>query len=89
MSRLAKMVAAGATALAVISGPALAALGGGGPKGKLTDAKAKGVKFGCKPKLIPHQQREAIRRRDRDGETLRTIARTYNVRVATISRLHP
>jgi DNA invertase Pin-like site-specific DNA recombinase len=41
-----------------------------------TDAKAKGVKFGRKPKLTPHQQREAIRRRDRDGETLRSIART-------------
>ena len=52
-----------------------------------SDAKAKGVKFGRKPKLTPHQQREAIRRRDRDGETLRSIARTYNVSAATISRL--
>ena len=34
------------------------------------DAKDKGVKFGRKPKLTPHQQREAIRRRDVDGETL-------------------
>ena len=39
------------------------------------DAKAKGVKFGRKPKLTPHQQREAIRRRDLDGETLRSIGR--------------
>jgi DNA invertase Pin-like site-specific DNA recombinase len=42
------------------------------------DAKAKGVKFGRKPKLTPHQQREAIRRRDVDGETLRSIGRSYN-----------
>jgi DNA invertase Pin-like site-specific DNA recombinase len=51
------------------------------------DAKAKGVKFGRKPKLTPHQQREAIRRRDVDGETLRSIARSYNVSPQTISRL--
>jgi len=51
------------------------------------DAKAKGVKFGRKPKLTPHQQREAIKRRDVDGETLRSIARTYNVSPQTISRL--
>jgi DNA invertase Pin-like site-specific DNA recombinase len=37
------------------------------------DAKAKGVKFGRKPKLTLHQQREALRRRDVDGETLRSI----------------
>src|SRR6201992_1383840 len=43
------------------------------------DAKAKGVKFGRKPKLTPHQQREAIKRRGVDGETLRSIARTHNV----------
>jgi DNA invertase Pin-like site-specific DNA recombinase len=53
------------------------------------DAKAKGVKFGRKPKLTPHQQREAIKRRDKDGETLRSIARSYNVSAATISRLPP
>jgi hypothetical protein len=33
------------------------------------------------------QQREAIRRRDVDGETLRSIARSYNVSPQTISRL--
>ena len=33
-------------------------------------AKARGVKMGRKPKLTPHQQAEAIRRRD-DGEALR------------------
>ena len=51
------------------------------------DAKAKGVKFGRKPKPTPHQQREAIRRRDKNGETLRSIARSYDVSAATISRL--
>ncbi len=51
------------------------------------DAKAKGVKFGRKPTLTPHQKHEAIKRRDRDGETLRSIARSYNVSPQTISRL--
>jgi DNA invertase Pin-like site-specific DNA recombinase len=50
-------------------------------------AKARGVKMGRPPKLTPHQQREAIRRRDRDGEALAEIARSYNVSAATISRL--
>jgi DNA invertase Pin-like site-specific DNA recombinase len=52
-----------------------------------SDAKAKGVKFGRKPKLTPHQVREAIKRRDVDEETCRSIARSYNVSAATISRL--
>jgi DNA invertase Pin-like site-specific DNA recombinase len=52
-------------------------------------AKAKGVKFGRKPKLTPHQKREAIKRRDKDGETLRSIGRSYNVSAATIARLAP
>jgi DNA invertase Pin-like site-specific DNA recombinase len=43
-------------------------------------AKAKGVKMGRKPKLTGHQRREAIRRRDRDGETLAEIGRSYNER---------
>jgi DNA invertase Pin-like site-specific DNA recombinase len=51
------------------------------------DAKAKGVKFGRKPKLTSHQQREAINWRDVDGETLRSIGRSYNVSPQTISRL--
>ncbi|MGA9869490.1 MAG: recombinase family protein [Acetobacteraceae bacterium] len=49
-------------------------------------AKARGVKMGRKPKLTPHQQREAIKRRDR-GEPIRDIARRYNVSHPTISRL--
>ena len=44
---------------------------------------------GRKPKLSPHQQREAIKRRDVDGETLRSIGRSYNVSAQTISRLTP
>ena len=50
-------------------------------------AKARGVKLGRKPKLTEHQKREAIRRRDHDGEPLREIARSYNVSHSTISRL--
>jgi DNA invertase Pin-like site-specific DNA recombinase len=50
-------------------------------------AKARGVKLGRKPKLTDHQKREAIRRRDIDGETVREIARSYNVSHSTISRL--
>jgi DNA invertase Pin-like site-specific DNA recombinase len=51
-------------------------------------AKARGVKMGRKPKLTPHQQAEAIKRRDK-GETLTDIARSYNVSHTTISRLAP
>jgi DNA invertase Pin-like site-specific DNA recombinase len=50
------------------------------------DAKAKGVKFGRKPKLTPHQQREA-QTRLLAGETQRSVARSYNVDQSTISRL--
>src|SRR6516164_1974713 len=50
-------------------------------------AVARGVKMGRPPKLTAHQQKEAIRRRDRGDETLADIARSYNVSAATISRL--
>jgi len=50
------------------------------------DAKANGVKFGRKPTLTPHQQREALKR-IAEGETQRSIARSFNVSQATISRL--
>jgi DNA invertase Pin-like site-specific DNA recombinase len=50
------------------------------------DAKAKGVQFGRKPTLTPHQQNEA-RKRIEAGETQRSVARSYNVSQATISRL--
>lgn len=49
-------------------------------------AKARGVKLGRKPTLTPHQQREAIQRRDQ-GETAADIARSFNVSRWTISRL--
>ena len=49
-------------------------------------AVARGVKMGRKPKLTAHQQREAIKRREK-GEPMREIARSYNVSHSTISRL--
>jgi DNA invertase Pin-like site-specific DNA recombinase len=49
-------------------------------------AKERGQHMGRPPKLTPHQQREAIRRRE-SGEPIRDIARTYNVHNSTISRL--
>lgn len=52
------------------------------------DARAKGVKFGRKPKLTPYQQREVMERLTK-GETQRSIARSYNVSQATVSRLVP
>lgn len=50
-------------------------------------AKARGIKMGRTPKLTPHQQREAIKRRNAGQETFREIAASYNVSAATISRL--
>src|SRR6516165_7501515 len=49
-------------------------------------AKARGVILGRKPKLSPHQRREALARRE-PGEILADIARTYNVSHSTNSRL--
>ena len=49
-------------------------------------AKARGVRMGRRPKLTDHQKHEAIRRREA-GETVREIARSYNVSHSTISRL--
>ena len=51
-----------------------------------TRAQARGVRFGRKPKLTAHQQREALERRAR-GEALVDIARSYAVSHSTISRL--
>jgi len=50
-------------------------------------AVARGQRMGRPPKLTPHQQREAIKRRDRGEESLAEIGRSYNVSAATISRL--
>jgi DNA invertase Pin-like site-specific DNA recombinase len=49
-------------------------------------AKAKGIKFGRKPKLTKHQREEALARK-RNGETLTAIAKSYNVSHMTICRL--
>ena len=49
-------------------------------------AKARGVRFGRKLKLTPHQRREALARREA-GEALTDIARTFGVSHSTISRL--
>jgi DNA invertase Pin-like site-specific DNA recombinase len=45
------------------------------------------VKLGRKPKLTPHQRQEARQRVAAGKETLREIARSYNVHNSTISRL--
>jgi DNA invertase Pin-like site-specific DNA recombinase len=49
-------------------------------------AKARGQHMGRPPKLNPAQQTEARRRRA-EGATLKELAKSYNVAVATISRL--
>jgi DNA invertase Pin-like site-specific DNA recombinase len=49
-------------------------------------ARARGVRMGRKPKLTPHQQREALGRKSA-GEPVTEIARSYNVSHSTISRL--
>src|SRR6202045_3420528 len=50
-------------------------------------AVARGQRMGRPPKLMPHQKREAIKRRDQGDETLADIGCSYNVSAATISRL--
>src|SRR5271167_3355331 len=52
-------------------------------------AVARGQRMGRPPKLTPHQQKEAIKRRDGGEESLTEIGRSYNVSAATISRLTP
>lgn len=49
-------------------------------------AKREGRKMGRPHKLTPHQRREARERRDQ-GESLSSIARSFNVHHATIGRL--
>jgi DNA invertase Pin-like site-specific DNA recombinase len=49
-------------------------------------AKKRGVKFGRKPKLTTHQQEQVINML-KDGKSIRSIARHYNVGVATIDRI--
>ena len=49
-------------------------------------ARARGVKFGRRTALTPHQQTEALDRLAA-GDTQRTVAALFNVSQATISRL--
>jgi DNA invertase Pin-like site-specific DNA recombinase len=49
-------------------------------------ARRNGIKFGRKPKLTDYQRQEALERLAQ-GESQSTIARTFNVDRATISRL--
>lgn len=49
-------------------------------------AKDRGVRLGRRPKLTPHQRREALDRRQRD-ESVTDIARSYAVHHSTVSRL--
>ncbi len=49
-------------------------------------AKAGGVNVGRKPKLTPHQQKEALHRRQA-GEPMRDNAKSYNVHNSAIWRL--
>jgi DNA invertase Pin-like site-specific DNA recombinase len=49
-------------------------------------AMARGVRMGRKPKLTPHQRKEALARRE-SGEPLVEIGRSYAVSHSTISRL--
>ena len=49
-------------------------------------ARAKGVKFGRKPKLTAHQQNEA-RKRLQAGDSARSIAKFLRVHHATVLRV--
>ena len=49
-------------------------------------ARERGVRLGRRPKLTPHQRREALERRER-GESITEIARSYAVHHTTIGRL--
>ncbi len=52
-------------------------------------ARKRGARFGRKPKLTEHQRQEARARVRRGKESVRGIARSYNVAHSTISRLSP
>ena len=49
-------------------------------------ARKRGVKFGRKLKLDAHQQ-DQVRTMLKDGQSIRAIARHFNVGVATIDRI--
>jgi DNA invertase Pin-like site-specific DNA recombinase len=77
-----KLIIAVLAALAEFERSMILARTGEGRKG----AQERGVKFGRKPSLTPHQQAEALARRAQ-GETLMDIARSFNCSHSTISRL--
>lgn len=52
-------------------------------------AKARGVRLGRRPKLSPHQRREALEALAQGTASQAELARTYNVAQSTISRLRP
>jgi len=49
-------------------------------------AKGRGVRMGRKHKLTPHQ-REEVRKRKAEGQSVRELGRSYNVSPNTISRV--
>ena len=49
-------------------------------------AKKRGVRFGPKPRLAPHQEREAVRMVRQQGQSLRSVAHHYHVGHSTIVR---
>ena len=51
-------------------------------------AKARGVKFGCKPKLSDFQRAEASNRLAKGKESAAQIAQSYQVSRWTIARLN-
>ena len=51
-----------------------------------TSAKKRGVKFGRKLKLTTHQQ-DQVRTMLQEGQSIRAIARHFNVGVATVDRI--
>jgi DNA invertase Pin-like site-specific DNA recombinase len=49
-------------------------------------AKKRGVRFGPKPRLAPHQERDAVRMVREQGQSLRAVAHHYHVGHSTIVR---
>jgi DNA invertase Pin-like site-specific DNA recombinase len=49
-------------------------------------AKKRGVRFGPKPRLAPHQERDAARMVREEGQSLRAVAHHYHVGHSTIVR---
>lgn len=54
--------------------------------GGRAEAKKRGVKFGPKPKLAPHQEKEVVRMVHGEGKSLRAVAHHYHVGHSTVVR---